>query len=196
MHASLSACPPTSPPSSPPTLRLWPHPLRCPRWAPQVLAWLRCKARQALAALAASSGSSIAALDQQQQLGYALGFLSEYISPGWHARLVEHCGVQPIGLPGGAGPTPVLKPVSNEQPAEKKPKVGTLGAALLAGATSGCSCGCVWCWAAERVLLHCVVHLPCGLGQPLIARVKRRALQHMSSACELLVYQLHCSQQL
>jgi hypothetical protein len=90
-----------------------------------VLAWLRCKARQALAALAATSGSSIAALDPQQQLGYALGFLSEYLSPAWHARLVEHCGVQPIGAPGGGAPAVVLKPVSNEQPAEKKPKVGS-----------------------------------------------------------------------
>jgi hypothetical protein len=79
-----------------------------------------------MAAFAAYGGSSIASLDRPQQLGYVMGVMCEYLSSSWHARLVEHCGVEAIGAPGGPSPAPAPKPAGDEaqQPAEKRPKVG------------------------------------------------------------------------
>ncbi len=63
----------------------------------QVLAWLRCKVQQSLAAFEEASPGSIAGLDDQGRIAYVLGFVSEYLAPKWQAQLAQHYGQAPTG---------------------------------------------------------------------------------------------------
>jgi hypothetical protein len=55
--------------------------------APQVLAFLRVSAQQALAAFRSHSASSIAGLPDNEQQAYAVRFMREYLSQAWFDKL-------------------------------------------------------------------------------------------------------------
>lgn len=92
----------------------------------RALAWLCCKLDQAAAALQ----PQLTGMDAGAQQSYLVGFLSEYLTPGWADRLAKHLGVEASGVAGArgtgaagpaAGPPPPLP--ADEQPTDKKAKL-------------------------------------------------------------------------
>lgn len=73
----------------------------------KVLAWMRCKLRQTIEGLRAAAPGSVAGLQGDDALSYALGFMTEYLSQKRLTQLAESFGLQPTGI-GSA--TPATRP--------------------------------------------------------------------------------------
>lgn len=58
----------------------------------KIAAWLRCKARQALAALRRTCPQSLPP-DERAAQAYAAGLVGDYLSSGWRHRLFESLGL-------------------------------------------------------------------------------------------------------
>ena len=93
----------------------------------KIVAWLRCKARQALAALQTTCPQSLPP-DARAAQAYAAGLVGDYLSSGWRHLLFESLGLTQDEIAPAAAAAKrqaAAAPVETNDDENKRPKVRT-----------------------------------------------------------------------